>query len=369
MKTKIFFILVTVFLTACGGKNKVTQLEDLKRQRDKINSQISQLEAELGNEKTTVADNSIQVVAMPITFQPFNHYIEVQGKLDGDQNLGVSAQNMGIVKSVLVNPGDKVGNGQILAQLDDAVIQQGINEVKSALEFATSIYTKQKALWDQKIGSEVQFLTAKNNKESLENKIKTLKEQMDMMVIKSPIAGSVEEVSVKVGQAVSPGLPVFRVVNFNTLKVSADISESYASKVKKGDEVVIFFPDIQKEVKQKISFTSNYINPINRTFQIEVKFSSPSSDLKANMVAVVKIRDYFVTKAIAVPINMVQSDNSGNFIFIAESTDGKTIVRKRKIKQGQSYNGMVEILEGIKENDILITTGFQNLEDGQSIKI
>jgi membrane fusion protein, multidrug efflux system len=233
----------------------------------------------------------------------------------------------------------------------------------------TSLYDKQKSLWDQKIGSEVQYLSAKNNKEALENRIATIKDQIETMKIKSPINGSVEEVTIRVGQAVSPGLTFFRIVNFSKVKVVADVSENYSALIKNGDEVILYFPDIEHEISANIDFTSKYISPINRTFAVQIYFNPDKYEYRANMIAVIKIRNYYSPKALTVPVNIIQNDVKGKYVYSVESIDGKMVAKRKDIKEGEEYSGMVEITDGLKAGDKIITTGYQNLEEGTLIKL
>ncbi len=372
MKNSILFILViSIVAFSCGKPDKKAELAELKKQHDELTQKISTLEAELAKESGGIIDQSqLQGVSIQeVKTADFSHYIEVQGKLDGDENIGISPRMNGVVKQVIVNEGDAVKKDQILAILDDEILQQSMKELKTGLEFATNIYNKQKALWDQKIGSEIQYLTAKNNKESLEQKLETLKNQLDLTRIKSPINGTIEEITLKVGQMAVAGVPACRVVNFSSVKITADVAESYSSKIRKGDKVLVHFPDVNQDVEATISFTSKYINPINRTFQVEVRFSSVGTEFKANMIAVIKIQDYKAKDAITLPINVIQTDNTGSYVYVTKTEGNKMIAEKRLLKQGQSYNGLVEITEGLKVGDKLIVTGFQNLEEGQEIKL
>jgi len=368
-KITLFAGILLILLLSCNTDKKA-KLENLKKKQDKIAEQIKALEKELNSEGNNSNDEKIKLVTIQeIKTQAFNHFIEVQGKLDGDENVTVTSKNIGVVNAIYVKEGDAVKKGQLLASLDAQILYQSLEEVKTQLDFATNLYNKQKSLWDQKIGSEVQFLTAKNNKESLENRLKTLQEQINMMKITSPINGTIEEMPVKIGQSMAPGIPAFRVVNFSKVKIMADIAEAYTAKVSKGDSVIIYFPDIDLEIKDKIDFASKYINPINRTFTVEIRLNPGKYELRANMVTVVKIADYSSDQAVVIPVNMVHSDNSGTYVFVSESVNGKLIAKKRMVKQGVSYNGIVEIIEGLKEGDKIITTGYQDIEDGQLIKI
>lgn len=373
MKTiskSIIFLALVVFAVACGKPaDKKAELDKLKKQHDAIADQIKKLETELKvNDSTSVKYTDVMVTEV----QPaeFNHFIEVQGKVDGQDNVAVAPQMPGVVTSVNVKEGDVVRKGQVLAQLDDNVIQQQIAGVKQQLDFASSLYAKQKSLWDQKIGSEVQYLTAKNNKESLEKNLATLQQQVEMYKIKAPINGSVEEVGVKVGQMAAAGaVPVFRVVNFSGVKIMADIAEVYAPKVKVGNDVLIFFPDYNEEVKSKINFSSKYINPTNRSFQIEVRLGSSKVDYRANMIAVVKINDYRNAKALVLPLNLIKDSPDGKFLFVTREEGGKTVARKQKVEVGQTYNGIAEIISGVTAGDKVISTGFSSLVEGQPVII
>jgi membrane fusion protein (multidrug efflux system) len=369
MKKIVIISGIILTLIACNTDKKA-KLEKLKKQHDKISEQIKALENELNSAGIKTDNQKIKLVTISeIQKQPFYHYIEVQGKLDGDENITVTSKTIGVVNAIYVKEGDAVKKGQVLATLDAQILYQSLEEVKTQLDFATNLYNKQKSLWDQKIGSEIQYLTAKTNKESLENRLKTLQEQINMSKITSPINGTIEEMPVKIGQSMAPGIPAFRVVNFSKVKIMADVAEAFSSKVSKGDSVLINFPDINLEIKDKIDFASKYINPINRTFTIEIKFNSGKNPLRANMVTVIKITDYSSPEAIVIPVNLVQSDNIGSFVFVSEMVNGKLVAKKRIIKQGMTYNGLAEILEGLKEGDKVISAGYQDIEDGQSIKL
>jgi RND family efflux transporter MFP subunit len=310
------------------------------------------------------------VVVTDVQPGQFDHYIEVQGKVDGEDNIAVSAEMAGSVIQVFVKEGDRITRGQTLAQIDNSMIQKQIEAVKQQLDFATTVYEKQKKLWDQKIGSEIQYLTAKNNKESLEKNLATINNQMSMTRIKSPINGTVEEVNLKVGQMAQPGAPAFRVVNFSTVKIMADIAEVYAAKVKTGNSVKLFFPDFGKEVNSSVRFSSKYINPVNRTFSVEMRLGpTPGVEYRANMLAVVKINDYSKRDAISLPINLVQDSPSGKYVVLAVTENGKTIARRQKVELGQNYNGLTEITSGLKQGDKVISSGYNSLVEGQLLKV
>jgi len=368
-KTLVFAVLV-ILAAACGNTvDKKAELASLKKQRDEISAKIKTIEDEL---KLTGKSTEMKMTDVLVTVaraEAFNHYLEVQGKVDGEDNIAVSAQMAGVITSVFVKEGDAVRKGQALAQIDNSVLKQQIETVRTQLSFATNLYNKQKALWDKQIGSEVQYLSAKNNKESLEANMATLNDQLEMSKIKSPINGTVEEVNLKVGQMASPGLPAVRVVNFSSVKIVAEISESYASKVKTGNKVIVSFPDFNTEIEGKIHFTSKYINPINRTFLSEIRLGSSKVEYRANMMTVVKINDYSNPSTIVLPVSLVKESTSGKYIYTAREENGKLIARRQIVTIGNTYNGMAEIKQGIAEGDKVITTGYAGLVDGQLIKI
>ncbi|MGE5356106.1 MAG: efflux RND transporter periplasmic adaptor subunit [Deltaproteobacteria bacterium] len=364
-------ILFGLVLGSCGKPDKAKQLENLKKQRDDISAQIKQLESELNPADTAKKEMvTTDVLTTELKTQVFDHFIEVQGKVDGEQNVGIAPQMPGIVTSVFVKEGSMVTKGQVLAQLDDNVLRQQLKTIEQQLSFATDLYNKQKSLWDQQIGTEVQYLSAKNQKESLEKNIAAMKEQLQMYKIKSPINGSVEEVNIKVGQMAAAGvLPSFRVVNFSSVKVVADIAEAYAPKVKSGNKAVIYFPDYDTEIPAVIRFSSKFINPTNRTFQAEVKLGKSKIDYRANMIAIMKINDYHNPKAFVLPVNAIKESTGGQYVYIAEGKGDKTIAKKTMIETGQTYNGMAEVTKGLKQGDRVITTGQNNLSDGQVVNI
>jgi membrane fusion protein, multidrug efflux system len=363
-------LLVFLTVVSCSS-DKQAQLSTLKVKHDKLAEKISKLEKEIAANDTSLLkkDNSPKVAVTAMKPEVFNHFIEVQGKLDGEENLGVSAKAPGTVESVFVHMGDKVSKGQILAKLDDAILQQTLKQMTDNLAFVTELFEKQQKLWDQKIGSEVQYLSAKNNKETLENSIKTIQDQINMMRIVSPINGTVEDVAIKIGQSVAPGLPVFRVVNFSTMKIVADIAEAYSSRVNVGDEVVLRFPDLQREMTANISSVSKYIGAQNRTFQIEVRLKPEFNNFKANMIVILKINDYRTDNALVLPINIVQNDKQGSYVFVAEGANSSFFAKKHAIQVGQSYNGLVEIKEGLKAGDLLISAGQLDLQDGETVRL
>ena len=370
MKKIITFYLIAATLFACApkGDEKRAKLEQLKKDQASLKDEISKLEAELATNDTT--DSKSKLVAItemkPSTFK---HFIEVQAKVDGDEDIMLSAESAGSITSISVEAGDKVSKGQILATIDDRILRQSISEVQTQLDLAVTVFNRQKNLWDQKIGSEIQFLQAKSSKEGAERRMGTLNQQLDMSRIKSPINGVVDIVNIKIGQTVAPGIPAIRVINLNSLKVKAEVAESYITRVSKGDEAVIYFPDEKKEVNVKLDYSGNRIDPLNRTFNVEVKLNDKSGSFRPNMIAILKIVDYKSNSAFIVPIAAVQKSGDGQYVFVKSEEGGKTIAKRKVVEVGTIYNGVAEIKSGLVTGDQVITSGYANIIEGDEIKL
>ena len=370
--TKFLPIVIAVVLAACSAatpeNDKKAKLEKLKTQQADLSEQIKKLEAELAKENPTEATVKAKEVSVAeVTPRAFDHYIQTQGKVEAEDNILVSSRSMGSITKVYVTEGQAVSAGQVLAQIDNSVIIQNIEGMKTQLELANSVYERQKSLWDQKIGTEVQYLQAKTNKESLEKQLASLKEQNEMAKIKSPINGTVDEVSVKIGESIAPGAPAFRVVNTSDLKVVASVSEAYVTQIKKGNKVIVKIPELKKELEAKVTFVGKTIDVLSRTFIVEVKLPS-LADLRPNMTGVVKIIFHTEPTAITVPINVVQEVNGEKIVYVAE-TSGKQAVAKRKVVTVDGVFGSEAQVQGLSSGDKVITVGYQGLNDGEAIKI
>ncbi|MBI4930974.1 MAG: efflux RND transporter periplasmic adaptor subunit [Bacteroidetes bacterium] len=367
---KIFFTVLIFSLVAACSSDKKAKLEKLKEKQAELKAEISKLESDIASEGGIVETGKVKEVGVTaVTPEVFKHFIEVQGRVDGDENITVSSKMPGVVSKIYVKEGDEVSEGQLLAELDNSVLIQSMEEVKTALDFSTNLYNKQKSLWEQKIGTEVQYLSAKNNKESLEKKLATLNEQLDMSKLKSPISGAVDAIDIKIGQSLMPGMPSIRVVNFNNLKVKAEVAETYASKVKKGNDALIFFPDLNKEISSRISYSAKVINNTTRTFTAEATLSTDKQEYHPNMIVVLKIIDYQKDSAIVIPVNLIQRTESAQFVYVAINQGGKNIAQKKEIKTGQICNGKAEIISGLSAKDKLITAAYFDVTDGMIIKM
>lgn len=363
------FTLVMALLASCGGgsKDPATELASLKDQKAKIESQISDLEKQVN--AGSPATKKVKTVGLSeIKIAPFRHYIDLQGKVDADESVMATAKMPGSLKRVLVKNGDNVRQGQLIAEVDDAVMVKSLAELDGQLVTATDIYNRQKGLWDQKIGTEVSLIQARNAKESIERSITTLKEQWGMTKIYAPQSGTVDMVMLKQGQAIAPGMPLCNILNLSNLKIKGEVTEAYASKVRKGDQVQVFFPDLNKEITTRVTYVSKSISPMTRTFVVECALPSTKDGYSANQVAVMKIVDYQSANAVSIPVNLIQTADDGDYVLVAEKTGEKQAnAKKVVVKQGQNYNGQVEILSGLKKGDWVISTGFQDVNNGEVV--
>lgn len=359
----ILFALLVLLITACGGgsKDKKEQLAELKKQQSELNSKIAKLESEIGDTKKEVEKN---ISVYTVTPQDFKNYIEIQGVVDATENVQVNSEAAGVIKKIFVQAGQNVSKGQILAQIDDAVIRQNIAQVQTQLDLANIVYKRQQNLWDQKIGTEIQYLNAKTQKEGLERQIATIQQQAEMYKVRSPINGTIDQLDWKLGQAVQPGVPGIRVVNASNLKVKALVSETYMSRIDKGDQVEIIFPDSNDSLKTKISFASKTIDAASRSFNIEINLPSKKT-YRPNMIAILKIVDYSKNNALTIPIKSIQKSEKGDFVYVAENGKAKKIT----IKVGNVYNGQAEVLDGLKTGDQVVTLGAASLNEGDAVKI
>ena len=373
MKHKTFLpfttlILAVVLLAACGGgqKDPAAQLAALKEQKSKLDAQISTLEKQSGT--TGPAAQRIKTVGISeVTSAPFRHYIDLQGKVDAKDNVPVTAKMPGVLTRILVKNGDNVRQGQLLAQLDDNIMGKNLAELELQLRTAEDVYNRQKGLWDQKVGTEMQYIQAKSQKEAAEQRIATVKEQMGQSRIYAPISGTVDVVILKIGQAISPGMPLCNILNLSKLKVQGEVTEAYASKVHMGDQVVVSFPDLNKEITTKVTYVSKSINPTTRTFSVECMLP-PGADYRANMVAILKIVDYQAPNAVTVPVNLIQNAEDGDFVLVAEKTGEKSATAKKvKVVTGNNYGGNMEVKSGLKKGDFVISTGFQEINNGETV--
>ncbi len=386
----------TIAVTSCGESKKETNaqltekreaLEKLKKEQEKISASILKLESEIATLDPESVNKVFKLVSVD-TLVPgdFSHMIELQGTIDADNISIVTPRgNPGQVKAIYVKQGDYVKKGQLLLKMDDAIYQQNliastesIKTLKTQLSLATELMKRQQNLWNQGIGTEVQLLTAKNNVETLESQInsaeqqvKVLQEQVKTTNVYAEVNGVADEVNVRVGEFFQGAIgnqPQIRIVNTASLKVVTNVPENYASRVTRGSKVFIKVPDINRSYNSTISFLSASIDPANRSFITEAGLPSDAL-LKPNMVATVGILDYDASNAISIPVNVVQSDASGKYVFVLVKGTKGSVAKRRTIQPGQVQGDKVEVKAGLTNGDILITAGYQGLYDGQDVSI
>lgn len=370
LKTSLIIIGLLLTLFACGPRDNRSELESLIEKRDELNEKIAQLRAENSPQVSEESpEDSIPVRISEVKSQEFKHFITVQGTVESESNILVSPQTPGLVRTIHVQTGDRVKKGQLLAELDASVIKRSIEEVKGGLELARTVYERRARLWEKNIGSEIEYLQAKNSKESLEKKLQTLQEQYQMTLITAPISGSIDEVMIKEGEMAAGGYGTFRIVQLSRLKITASLSENYIAHIQQNDIAQVSIPVAGKDFEQKLHAVSQVIDPNNRTFKIEIGVPREIKNLKPNMLALVTINDYTNPQALVVPRNIIQKTGENNFLFVVAPENGKIKARKRVVKVGEEYDSLIEVTEGLNPGEQVVVFGFQNLGDGQVITV
>ena len=363
--------LTAMFLASCGGAEKPTdakaqeelksiqlQIADLQKKEQELLKQLG------GNESARTKLVETQTIALA-TFQ---NDLTVEGMVDAQNSTIATSKVPATVTEILVKVGQQVSAGQALARLDNTSLVQSKRELEQQYDFAKTLYEKQMRLWKKGVGTEVQYLSAKNQMEALGKSLNTLNANIDMYTIKAPIDGSVEAVDLKVGQVAAPGMPYFKVVNVSMIKAVAEVSEAYSGSVHQGDAVEIEFPDLNKKINSRIGFASKFIDPLNRTFKVEIPLLGVK-DIKPNMVARLKITEYQKNNTVVVPSNCVQVTEKEAFVMVAKEENGKIVAQKQLVKLGLSNKNNTEVIDGLQVGDLLIVNGFQELAEGQVLEI
>jgi RND family efflux transporter MFP subunit len=370
---KLLYIPAILLLAACSNKPKATTPTAAKRQQDSvelaglikqqstISQRIAALQAELGK-KDSVKSTDVSA----ITVQPgnFTNYVQIQGRIDAQDNVMAYSQSPGAITGLYVKPGMHVSKGQVLVQLDNSVLGQQIAQAETQVTLNKTLFDRQKNLWDQKIGTEVQFLQAQTALQSSQKQVSALRQQADMYRITAPISGTIDQMDLKLGQIIQPGQNGIRIVNADNLKVKADVPESYSTSVNQGDKVLILFPDANDSLATTITFAAKVIDPGSRSFGVEIKLPR-NKEFRPNMTAVLKIADYSKNHSIAIPVNAVQHSDTSTFVFINQNN----IAKKQVVKVGATYGGKTEILQGLKGGEQLVTEGASEIEDGDKVRV
>lgn len=371
---KLIFIITLGILAACSSKvdnpgnteDIKNQIAEYKKQVIELNKKIKKLEKEL----QSTPDETIKgtpVSVKQLNSEEFNHYIEVNGVVEAINTAYISPEINGQVKKIYVKEGQHVKKGQLLIKINSSVTESSLKEIETSLELAKTVYIKQKQLWDKNIGSEIDYLRAKNNKEALESKLETLQAQLDMAMIKAPIDGIVDELMVKEGELAIPGMQMLQLVNLSTLYVNADVSEAYITKVKKGEMVLLEFPSYPDIVmKVPVYRIGNTVKSANRTFKVQLKIKNKNNQIKPNVLARIKINDFTAENALLVPSLIIKQDLKGSYVYIA---DDDNLARKVYVETGLSYLGSTVITNGLSAGDKVIVKGYNQVSDGSKVQI
>ena len=384
MKQIIGIITVTtgMFLFFSCGKGdsssskldaKKKELEALKKQQSSLNAAINTLEEEIAALDTASEVTKGKLVGTAsVTVEDFTHYIDLQGKIDADQVSYIAPPNGqgGVVTELYVKEGDRVKKGQRILQLDDRLLRQQIKVTETQLGLAKEVYNRTRNLWEQNIGSEVQLLQAKAQVESLERGIATAQEQIRQFAVISPVEGVVDQLNVKVGEFFTGANQLgyqIRVVDNSVLKAIVEVPENYMGRVKPGVEVIIEVPDLQKKFTSSIRRIAQLINPNTRTFTVEAAI--PGGEVRPNSVATIRIKDYKASNTITIPLNLIQSDEKGKYVFVVEkNAKGKTVAVKKSVIVGETYGDKAQVSSGLDNAAVLVTEGYQSLYDQQEIR-
>jgi membrane fusion protein (multidrug efflux system) len=362
MRKLVYLLSATIILASCSadekpGADKAAELSKLKQERTEIDVKIAKLETEVNKGKPGKVTPVTVVEMLP---SQFTAYVEVQAQVNGEQSVNATPQAPGIISRILVRPGQHVGRGQTLATLDAAAIEQQIKAIEPSLTLAQTMYERQQKLWEKNIGSEMQLLQAKAQYEATSKQKAALQAQRGMYSIKSPISGVVDMVNIKEGDASAPGMNGIRVVSMDKLKIQANLGENYLGKVKTGDRVNLIFPD--ETIHSKLSYVSRAVDPVSRAFQVEVRLTGKER-LHPNMSCKLQIANYENAKALVVPVSVIQKTAEGDMLYIAEGNKAKAVM----VTAGHNSNGMVEIVAGLNPGDKVITEGYQELDNGETV--
>lgn len=378
MTKQIFSLLIAATLVvSCGQKDNnqtVDQLiaaknnKELQARKALIQADLAKIEAALATLNVRKEEALVSVATLKDTV--FNHYLDIQGSVETKENILIQPEMPGTLVALNVKAGQRVSKGQLLARVDDGGSSQQVASLETQYQLAKTTFERQKNLWSQKIGSEIQYLQAQTQMLSLQRSVAQAKAMLSKTEIRAPFSGTIDEVFVERGQVVSAGPQgLMRIVNLNNMYVSTSIPESYIGKLKVGTQVDVFLTSLNKNYKGKVRQIGNFINPNNRSFGIEVSIPNPENLLRPNQVAKLKVIDYTVKNAIVVPSNVIQEDGKGNqFVFVATNSDGKTATAKKAmVTIGKSSDNVTEILSGLSANDIIVIEGVNTISEGMKL--
>ena len=374
MKKLLIVTSMVVLASACNMNSPEMLEQQLKKKKDQVrelNDQIASLEEQLAqNPGEEAAEYLVPVSVMAMEPQAFEHYIEITGMLEAEEDAFISPEMNGQIDKIYVREGQYANKGQLLLSLNTSITESSIQEVKTGLELANKFYEKQEELWEQKIGSEMQYLEAKNAKEQSEARLATLEAQLDMARVKAPFSGVVETIMLKEGELAAPGMQIIQMVSLNNLKLYGNISERYMTSINKGDMVIVTFPDVEGlNVEVPIHRVGNVIDNASRTFRIEMKINNRQKKLKPNMYSTIQVNDFKTASTFVVPSVAIKQDIKGNYLYVASREEGELKARKRYVETGLSYKDQTMIREGVSQGEEVIVKGFAQVSDGVNISV
>ncbi|MDO6490067.1 MULTISPECIES: efflux RND transporter periplasmic adaptor subunit [unclassified Cellulophaga] len=383
---KIFYILtLTALVTACGDKNtsveSIIATKDIEKIREKkatVSEEHKALEKQM-----VMLDSAIAVIqgnknlplisTLTTKTKVFNHFLELQGNVQTKQNVLIYPEMAGTLQRVYVKEGQKVSKGQILATIDDGGMSSQLAQLKTQAELAKTTFERQQRLWEQKIGSEIQYLQAKTNYEAQVNAIKQAESQLGKSSIRAPFTGIIDNVIKEQGTVVAPGMgsEVFRIVNLSNMYLDVEVPETYIKSIKNGKEAVVYFPILNDSVTTKIRQTGNFINPSNRSFSVEISVPNKNGNIKPNLTAKVRLNDYTNNEAILIPQSVISENANGEqYVYVAEKTEENYATAKKKIiTTGKSQGPLIEVISGLAANEHVIKEGARTVKDGQKVEI
>lgn len=377
MKKIIILSIVTVFIWSCGNQENASSVDnliaskntaELKNKRANLQADLTKIDAALAVLEKKSDEALVETIVVKDTV--FNHYVEIQGNVDTQQNVLIQPEMGGALVVLNVKAGQNVSKGQLLGRVDDAGMSQQLASIQTQYELAKTTYERQKRLWDQKIGSEIQYLQAQTQMVSLAKSINQMKAQIAKTEIRAPFSGIIDEVFVEKGQVVAANPQgLMRIVNLSQMYISTDVPEIYVGKVKVGTSVETNITSIGKTYMGKVRQVGKNINPANRSFGIEVSVPNPEGLLRPNQVAKLKIVDYSNASAITVPTNVIQQDANGTkYVYIVNKANGKTgVAKKVLVKVGQNANNSTEILSGLSSGDVVVSEGANTVSEGMKL--
>ena len=361
MKKLLYFSAILILAACNKPKDKATQLADLKKERATLDAKIDSLQKQVGSKDSVKSTDVSTVVLTPGNF---TNYVDLQGHIDAQDNVMAYSQSAGVITAINVRAGDHVSKGQVLVQLDNSVLKAQHAQAQTQVNLNQTLFERQKNLWDQKIGTEVQYLQAQTALQSSQKQVGFLRQQADLYRITAPISGTVDQMDLKLGQVIQPGTNGIRVVNADVLKVKADVPESYASDINQGDNVKVVVPDANDSLMLKVTFAAKVIDPGSRSFGIEIRLPD-NKEFRPNMTATIRVADYSKKNSVVVPLNSIQHSDTTSFVFINNNGTAK----KQIVKVGATYGGKSEIVAGLKGGEEIVTEGASDVEDGDKLRV